>query len=82
MEEPKISSSFQDLAIGNEQVTSNECWTIQETLDESSDRADRIVQNSGMDEQQLIPSNSDQVYQDLDLGEEQVTSNECYQEEN
>lgn len=79
MEESRISSGFQDLAIGNEQVTSNECWTIQETLDELSDRADR---NSGMDEQQLIPATSDQVYQDLDLGEEQVTSNECYQEEN
>jgi hypothetical protein len=54
---------YNELDIGNEQVSSNECWDVDE--DASPDAIDYGEPES------LIHAN-------LDLGEEQVTSNECY----
>jgi hypothetical protein len=81
MTESKIQSDFPDLDIGNEQVTSNECWIMPDTLDKIAGEVNQVVQDSDIDTQQLLSDNSNQVYQDLDIGNEQVTSNECYQEE-
>jgi hypothetical protein len=54
---------YNDLDIGEEQVSSNECWDVDE--DASRDAIDYREPESP-------------IHENLDLGEEQVTSNECY----
>ena len=54
---------YKDLDIGEEQVSSNECWDVDD--DASPDAIDYSEPQSP-------------IHANLDLGEEQVTSNECY----
>lgn len=77
----KATTIFEDLNIGDEQVTSNECWEIPHTLNESEEDTKQPIRDLNMSESQAISSKPERVYQDLDFGDEQVTSNECYQEE-
>lgn len=75
MEEKKIDV-FEDLDIGDEQVTSNECWLELDDMEEGT-----LEVNQDLDEEKFTSDEAKKAYQDLTLGEEQVTSNECYQEE-
>ena len=54
---------YRELDIGDEQVSSNECYDVDE---------DAGLEAVGSGEPEAP------VHEDLDLGDEQVTSNECY----
>ena len=54
---------YEDLDIGTEQVSSNECWDVDEEADLESIK---------------YAEPESPIHADLDLGNEQVTSNECY----
>ena len=54
---------YEDLDIGGEQVSSNECWDL-------DDDAELNLFD--------YPEPESPIHADLDLGNEQVTSNECY----
>ena len=54
---------YNELDIGEEQVSSNECWDVDD------DAALEAVDYG----EPVAP-----IHADLDLGDEQVTSNECY----
>jgi hypothetical protein len=53
---------YNELDIGEEQVSSNECWDVDDASLESIDYSEPETP----------------IHANLDLGEEQVTSNECY----
>ena len=54
---------YNELDIGDEQVSSNECWDVDE------DASPEAIDYSEVESP---------IHANLDLGEEQVTSNECY----
>ena len=54
---------YEDLDIGGEQVSSNECWDVDEHAELNSLK---------------YAEPKSPIHADLDLGNEQVTSNECY----
>ena len=54
---------YKELDIGEEQVSSNECWDVDE---------DAGLEAMGYGEPEAP------IHADLDLGDEQVSSNECY----
>ena len=54
---------YEDLDIGGEQVSSKECWDVDEDVEPDS-------------LEYAEPESA--IHADLDLGNEQVTSNECY----
>lgn len=55
---------YEELDIGNEQVSSNECWDVDN--------------DAGLEAIHAGSEPEAAIHEDLDLGEEQVTSNECY----
>lgn len=79
MVDTNAAGVFEDLDIGEEQVTSNECWNIFDELGKLQGGATQGEQASS--EGDFTSSESDLVYQDLDLRDEQVLSNECYQQQ-
>ena len=63
----RYETVYEELDIGYEQVSSNECWDVD----------DDVGLEAVDDGEPEAP-----IHADLDLGEEQVTSNECYDVEN
>jgi hypothetical protein len=55
---------YEELDIGEEQVSSNECWDVD---------GDAELEAPGEYDELVAP-----IHADLDLGNEQVSSNECY----
>ena len=61
--DPGYETIYKELDIGDEQVSSNECYDVDE---------DAGLETIASGEPEAP------VHADLDLGDEQVTSNECY----
>lgn len=61
--DPVHETVYNELDIGDEQVSSNECWDVDE------DASPYAIDDSEPESP---------IHANLDLGDEQVTSNECY----